>query len=138
MKRPVQTIFAAATLTVALATPAAAHAPTSGFVEGTIASVNTRSNRITLTDGTVVKYRHGDTFATTQIHEQPDADPFDCNVTDHGSLDHGTDEDTFEQLLVPGARLQADAKRQRRHGVSFFYVVLNTCDGVLDARDTVA
>lgn len=138
MNRPARAILTATTLTVTLAGPAAAHAPATGHVEGIIASVNTRSNRITLTDGTVVRYRHQDRFATTHIHEQPGADPFDCDVEDHGGLGPdapGTTEGVFEDVLAPGGQLTADVQRKRRDGPSFFYVVLNTCDGVLDGRD---
>ena len=143
-RRPAVAVLAAVALPLTLVSAPAqalslAGAPgkptTSESVTGTVVRINTKANRIRLEDRSRVKYDANDALTIHQWYDVVEEDRIACELRDTGGeewferlLEHADDD---VSVLLSGA-VYADKEQE-----SLIFLYANTCDGVVDALDTL-
>jgi hypothetical protein len=100
--------------------------------EGTLLRIKTKSNRVFLTDGRVLRYDGNDILNAQHLHDVEDAagPDFFCDLFDSGG------EETVARFARSGLEVSVDYLEFRKaKEVSSFFFTINTCDGVVDAAD---
>ncbi len=103
-------------------------------VNGTVATINTRANRIRLEDRTRVRYDSNDRLNVQHWYNVAEEDRIACELRDTGG------EELFERLaqradIIPVRLSGAIYADKDQESIIFLYA--DTCDGIIDELDSL-